>query len=224
MKILLRLSLFTFLIFALSCTKRSNDLDNLYTSEKIDNTITKEVAANYQNSIFLDGKFKISEPNENQIAIYTESADTKHLFLINSDNKTNLLKQNIKSIAYLKNGILINKDLFYGVEGNVNDRIISDVKLLSNKTEVNSQPTINGLVHLWFSKTDSTFKTKTAEQLINTMANFVPEEDCDAGGVGSTGCSIGGGASGCSVSCGSGYHACCNVTVLGANDCHCEAN
>ncbi len=46
-------------------------------------------------------------------------------------------------------------------------------------------------------------------------------EDCQAGGMGSTSCSVTKGGNACSVSCGHGFFACCNVGMLTGAHCFC---
>lgn len=66
-----------------------------------------------------------------------------------------------------------------------------------------------------------------AERAASLLADSFPtkeEEGCWAGGEGSTGCSLEGGAgpveAGCSVECGNGYHSCCTPD----GGCQCEPN
>ena len=55
------------------------------------------------------------------------------------------------------------------------------------------------------------------------ILNPVKPQECQSGGEGATQCSCSG-ADGCSVTCGSGYHACCNCQTVTLPTCKCAAN
>lgn len=228
MKVIIR-NLLPVLVLALlfSCSADENTIIDQYNflSKKIENKEIKNIKANYQNSIFLKGKFKIVKPTRNQFVIYTETDETRHVFLFDEVDESFDININIEKLSYLKNGILLNDDLFLGVEGNVNEIINTDLKILTNNNSIQRIDNFKILIHKWFDKEDANFNELSVDNLINevsTSAVLTHKGDCDAGGEGFTGCSIGGGSSGCSVSCGSGYYACCNVTTIGPNDCHCD--
>lgn len=195
-----------------------------YSSTEVKNHTTEAISPNYQNTIFLDGQFKMVLKNKNQIFLYTETNDSRHIFLLDSISSSSFSNTPIQTVSYLKNGILLNNSLFLGVNGQTNTSMVNDVKLLSKSAKTDNFPMLKSLAHYWYSKKDSVYNHQSMDELINTTLRFEDGGDCTAGGTGSTGCSIGGGSTGCSVSCGAGYHACCNVTLLGANDCHCVAN
>ncbi len=217
---------FALLIYACSTEENLKPSEESFLSQVIEDKDLNNISSNYQDAIFLEGKFKIIRPGNNQLALYTETRDSKHIFLFNEVDESYVLNKNIEKLAYLKNGILLNDDLFLGVEGNISNTMNKDLKILSKANTLERHENFKVLIHKWYSKDDSNYKSVSPEALIsnsNKMA-FLHEGDCDAGGEGSSGCSIGGGSTGCSVSCGSGYHACCNVTLMGANDCHCDKN
>ena len=196
-----------------------------FISKKNENRDINGISANYQNSIFLEGKFKTMKPTKNQFVIYTETQDTRHIFLFSEVDKSFNLNKKIEKLSYLKNGILLNNDLFLGVKGNINETINRDIKTLAKNNNIKRLDNFKVLIYRWFSKDDADFKDISINNLVNEtsrLATLPHEGDCDAGGEGATACSVGGGATGCSVSCGAGYYACCNVTGMGVNDCHCD--
>ncbi|MFV0248866.1 MAG: hypothetical protein ACK5H1_07895 [Tenacibaculum sp.] len=194
-----------------------------YKSYKIENNLTNNVFPKYHKSISLKGSFKLVKPNKKQVVIYTENQNFKHIFLVDKINKSDISKiKNITSLVYLKNALILNNDLLIKVERNFNEVLKKDSEYLSKKTNLIELKTKN-LIYFWLPKNSS--ETLTIEELINKLNRelSVHNGDCEQGGEGSTSCSITSNTgAGCSVSCGSGYYACCNETLLGANDCHCH--
>jgi hypothetical protein len=218
--------LLSIMLFSCNNTDENRKMDqDSFLSKKIENIDINNVSVNYQNSIFLEGKFKIIKPTKNQLAIYTETNDTKHVFLFSDADESFHLDKSIEKLFYLKNGIIINDDLFLGVNGNISESMNKDLELLSKNKRLIKNEGFKVLVHKWFSKATPIFKDATLEYLITETAKravITHEGDCEAGGEGSTGCSsTSSNGTGCSVSCGSGYYACCNET-FGNNDCHCD--
>lgn len=221
------ISMMVLLFVITSCTHQSFSFGQNFSSNKVDNSITNEVTANYKDAILLEGNFRITKTDKNQVAIYTETKDSKHLFLLSGIEYSILSKMKITSLFYLQDGILLNNKIFIGVDGNVKELLMQNVKKISSLDKPDNQYTIKTLVHNWYSKEDNAYKNLSADQLItnyNTVTTNIVREDCTAGGAGSTGCSLGSGSTGCSVSCGSGYHSCCIYTAMGSNDCHCTVN
>lgn len=215
------------LIFSCSTDSKEQN-ENLqqidkYQSELIENSKTKEISTKYQNATFLKGNFQTIKSKDNQVALFTETNDFKHIFIINDISKNDVLKiENIKSLSYLKNGIVLNSDIFVSVEGNSDENLKKDSEFLSSKSNLNEINSKN-IIYYWVPKSNS--KDVTAEELIQS-ANRIAlqhEGDCEQGGEGSTSCSVtSNSGAGCSVSCGTGYYACCNETAIGPNDCHCH--
>jgi len=201
-------------------------IQEVFFAEEVQKEEFTNLSGNYEkNTLFLHGTFKIVTPGENQLAFYTETEDSKHIFLFNEIENNELVKDlDIQKLYYLKNGILLNNKLFLGIDGNVSELMKKDLSIISKNNSLAEYNNAKVLIHKWFSKNDSNFKEKQAIDLIADTARrgLVHDGDCDAGGEGSTGCSLGGGSSGCSVSCGSGYYACCVLTAIGPNDCHCD--
>lgn len=220
---LLNLAFFTFS----SCVADSDKIiqKESFFSKEINDTNTKNISINHENSIFLEGKFKIIKPSKNQLAIYTETKKTRHIFLFNEVDELFNIEKNISKLSYLKDGILLNDALFLGIEGNVNKTMHQNIMKLSKNNTLEKIENFKMLSHYSFHKDNMKFKDLSIENLVFEISASIElphEGDCKAGGEGATSCSLGSGATGCSVSCGSGFYACCVYTPMGPNDCHCD--
>ena len=224
-KILMLLNL-VFFTFS-SCIADSDKViqKESFFSKEINDINTKNISINHENSIFLEGKFKIIKPSKNQLAIYTETKKTRHIFLFNEVDELFDIEKNISKLSYLKDGILLNDALFLGIEGNVNKTMHQNIMKLSKNNTLEKIENFKMLSHYSFHKDNMKFKDLSIENLVFEISASIElshEGDCKAGGEGATSCSLGSGATGCSVSCGSGFYACCGYTPMGPNDCHCD--
>ncbi len=224
-KILMLLNL-VFFTFS-SCIADSDKVikKESFFSKEINDINTKNISINHENSIFLEGKFKIIKPSKNQLAIYTETKKTRHIFLFNEVDELFDIEKNISKLSYLKDGILLNDALFLGIEGNVNKTMHQNIMKLSKNNTLEKIENFKMLSHYSFHKDNMKFKDLSIENLVFEISASIElshEGDCKAGGEGATSCSLGSGATGCSVSCVSGFYACCVYTPMGPNDCHCD--
>lgn len=217
------------LISIFSCDTENIDTSavqakEFYNSKEIVESPIDNLGVNQATSIILEGDFKVDKLEDNKIVIYTETKDTKHVFILEGVEADFEVNSTMKRVSYLKNAISFDDTMIVGVDGVSN----SEVEILSKSTTKNEYQKTKVLIHKWYSKKDSNYDnispTSAVEMMVVPGPPSLEDSSCNAGGEGATSCSVGGGATGCSVSCGSGYHACCNVTAMGLNDCHCEAN
>ncbi|NER14470.1 hypothetical protein GWK08_13535 [Leptobacterium flavescens] len=221
---IIRLLIFSFLILA--CSHNSKLQRGQFQSREIVNRTTEEMLNHYQNAIYLEGDFQLERLEKDQWSISTGTEDLRHTFLISGFDSPADINMEINSVYYLENGLLLNNNLFLGVEGNIDSRLQKDLEHLTSMNNSIRHHKIGKLVHLWSPGDDPDFKQPTPQELrarINRIDGH--DGDCEQGGEGATSCSVTSSTgSGCSVSCGSGYYACCNETAFGPNDCHCHSD
>lgn len=220
----LLLVLLSVILFSCTVDENTKVEQDSFLSKKIINNDINNISVKYQNAIFLEGKFKIIKPTKNQLVIYTETNDKKHVFLFDDVDESFDLNQNIKKLSYLKNGIILNDDLFLGVKGNVSNGLTIDSKKISKNNNLNRNENFKVLIYKWYSKSNPAYQNISIEELISESAKVMPSAGsvCDSGGAGSTSCSLSTpSGTGCSVSCGSGYYACCIRTFSGPDSCKC---
>lgn len=228
-----------FMIISLSliffaCENENDQEDSLlnenYVSKIIETKQLNDLSGYYgDKEIFLEGRFEIKQPKENQLVFYTETDEYKHIFLFDGFSKsTDYLGMDVESLFYLNNGILLNKKYFLGTDDKLDINLKKDLNMFAKDKLVIENNTSNMLVYKWFSKSNPNYNQLNVDELINFTSrtyDAMIAGGCENGGPGSTGCSITSSTgSGCSVTCGSGYYACCNETAIGPNDCHCEKN
>jgi hypothetical protein len=208
-------------------TNQAVNEQEAFLSAIIKNQRFDDLSISYQNNtLFLQGDFKIVKPEKDQLIIFTETADSRHIFLLDGIDEEISQDLKIEKLYYLKHGILLNERLFLGTKGNVDDRMQRDVNKLAGNNSTKQFTDAIMIAHKWYDTSDKRFKDISADELIAQAArqaydSLGHEGSCDSGGEGATSCSLGGT---CSVSCGDGYHACCVHTAIGPNDCHCDKN
>lgn len=224
MKTLKHLPIFFILLLIGACSDDAT-VENTAVAKEIENTEFVKTAL-YNNVAFIKGKFKNLSTHDNEILLYTETSNKKHIFHVRTNEKFQI-KDKITEVAYLNHGILLNKTTFIGVDGNVTSQLLNDASAYAKK---NLQTTItaNSLTHYSVSKDnehykDLTFHSPTLEKQVPAIVDTDGGKKCDHGGEGATSCSISSSHGDCSVSCGTGYYACC---VKGSwsteQSCHCE--
>ncbi|MEM6719990.1 MAG: hypothetical protein AAF611_11765 [Bacteroidota bacterium] len=226
MKIAKYLLVFVSCIFlTVSCSNDENT-EETSVAKEVTNPLASKMGY-YHNAIFINGMFKNVSQNDYEMILYTETLHKKHIIAIQL-NEAFLIPKEIKQIAYLQHGILINEAVFIGVDGNVSPQLQSDAHNLA-KGKIKQSITANSLSHLWISKDNQNYKSLsfTSESLKRQIRELVDVDNkgkCDHGGEGATSCSVGesGGDAGRSVSCGSGYYACCvKGSWIVTQSCHC---
>lgn len=234
LKVLVFTSFLLSIIF-IACNKDTDNIDlysnpnqKTFLSKKMIGEKFNNLSGYYQNNeLFLEGDFKLTKLNENQLVVYTETNSTKHIFLLDGI-KQDLIdnKFEINRLYYLKNGILLNNSVFLGIDANINKLLKKDIIKLSKNNTLIENNTSKIILHKWISKNDSNYENLSIDELIETtrnQVNLTHAGDCDSGGEGANSCSTqSSSGTGCSVSCGSGYYACCNQTAIGPDDCHCN--
>jgi|GEM_PF-3290374 len=216
-----KFSIMILLILIISCQQDDTNIKeqiSKFESVELKNPLIKEISLKYSKTKFLKGDFELLDI-DNKIIISTDTEKLKHIFLFDKDGKTNFsLSEKIKNLYYLKDALILNKNVIIEVDKNSSKTLRENLASLADKKELKKFKTKN-LTYLWVNKTDSL----TTKEIISSINNSKHKrEDCEAGGEGATGCSItSNSGAGCSTSCGSGYYACCNETLMGPNDCDC---
>lgn len=218
-RILLLLTLF---IIVTSCQQDDTE-EGLKTqtqnfeSSELKNSNINDISIRYSKTKFLKGDFEYFETKD-KVIFSTNTEQFKHVFILDIKEGNRLtFSKNIKYVYYLKDALVINKEIVLEVDGNSSKALKEDLNTLI-ETKSPKYYKLNNLRYLWVNKTDS---LSTKEILSYTTKQH--KSSCEAGGQGSTSCSITSNTgAGCSTSCGTGYYACCNETLIGPNDCHCE--
>ncbi|WP_374402131.1 hypothetical protein [Flavobacterium sp.] len=190
----------------------------------------------YENSIALKGKIKTWLNSNNELVIYTETVDTKHIFILQETDSKLKLENEYSKITFLDHSIILDSKseaFFIGVKEKLESSIIIKEfkEIRTNKKTLEAYG--SGIVHMWFEKGNEFAKSKIKLNIIEeqpSIFKYLEDADagtsCDSGGTGSTSCSVSSGGSGqstgCSVSCQSGYYSCCNKGGLfTVNSCKC---
>ncbi len=186
----------------------------------------------YNDPVFIKGKLQSFSNSNKEFVIFSQLNNKKHIFYIKGLSTKALAKlqhQDINSLDYLDHGILLSKNIFFGVKENIDNQLRQDVKKLAVANFANEDVNIIG--HIWFSEDFPLYEEITPERIksFDEVESFLNQERaqftlCSSGGEGSTGCSITSPHTGCSVSCGSGYYACCNDGLFSGPSCQCLEN
>ncbi len=229
MKQLLKNSVLLLLVavFFSHCSNKEKEQTNdakSFISQKVDNQLMIEICQTYDDSsVTFEGDFKVIKNTDNQVAIYTETKDKRHIFILDNVDKNLDIPNSIHKIAYLRNGILLNDDLFIGVEGNVDDRMLKNVERLSKKGTIKDSKEIKILLYKWYSKEKFNFKDFSILELINRKVTITESSrECISGGKGANSCSVSYRNYACFASCGAGFYACCDTQIIGEPDCQCK--
>ncbi len=212
-----------FVLVCFSCSQNGKEGKNAteptFSSQKIANPLLLELAGAHDDRfIALEGNFKLSKYKERQIALYSQTKDNRHVFILDAVDKGLNITDSISKVVYLKNGILLNDSLFVAVKENLGDRVLENVEQLSKKGIIKKQLQIKILLHKWYSV--KKFSAKEFPIMALIKRKFVVEEASNSEGAIYCGYSYK--DYGCMVSCGAGFYADCESHLVGEPDCQCK--
>lgn len=229
--------LFFMTIVANSCDHDENILSS---HAKSSETILESSKINYarvENPIALEGNIKVWKSTSNELVIFTETEELKHLFILQDMYNETIFQDEYFKLTFLDHGVVLdsktNESLFVGVKDKTESLNIKKAFDENRKSKKMNDTYGTGLIHIWQPSKSKIADSKMKYNLLTeqpSVLKFIYEdaatESCDNGGAGSSSCSVSTGGSGsnsgCSVSCQTGYYSCCNRgSLFTSQSCSC---
>ncbi|MEH0007561.1 MAG: hypothetical protein V6Z82_02430 [Flavobacteriales bacterium] len=234
-----RLSLSLTILALIACSRNDGEMRATRASVGGNTLFQNLDASQIRHPIYLKGNFESWISKRDELVVFTETAQAKHLFVLQGAKKQSQtsIKDGIKSLLFLQHCFIVElangNRLYFGVS-KPEEKSIYNRMTRNDKVSFTGVGYGFGVIHRWIGKEDpsyadiNTASLKDASSgslggtLVTSLSSPVDADcgSCDSGGAGATSCSSWSGSmGGCSISCGGGYYACCSSGF--SNSCRC---